>query len=103
MDDSFVVLYSWYGCIGISIAMSWCLIHTQPVPPPNTTQLTSVLPRSDSTTDSPRFQRYAAFKNTKSKIGNARRTEMLNQGRIDHRQVLKEQKLASRRARGYDK
>lgn len=48
-------------------------------------------------------QRYAAFKNTKSKIGNARRTEMLNQGRIDHRQVLKDQKLASRKARGYDK
>lgn len=48
-------------------------------------------------------QRYAAYKNTKSKIGNARRTEMLNQGRIDHRQVLKEQKLAARQAKGYAK
>ena len=51
----------------------------------------------------PVSQRYAAYKNTKSKIGNLRRTEMLNQGRIDHRQVLKEQKLAARKAKGYDK
>lgn len=49
------------------------------------------------------MQRYAAYKNTKSKIGNLRRTEMLNQGRVDHRQVLKEQKLAARKAKGYDK
>ncbi|CAB1121217.1 unnamed protein product [Ectocarpus sp. CCAP 1310/34] len=50
-----------------------------------------------------REQRYAAYTNTKSKIGNARRTAMLNKERVDHKQVLKEQKLASRRARGYDK
>eukprot|EP00752_Nemacystus_decipiens_P004150 g3798.t1 len=50
-----------------------------------------------------REQRYAAFKNTKSKIGNLRRAEMLNLSRVDHKQVLKEQKLAARKARGYDK
>lgn len=49
------------------------------------------------------MQRYAAYKNTKSKIGQARRTEMLNQGRVDHRQVLKEQKIAARQAKGYAK
>eukprot|EP00904_Undaria_pinnatifida_P010430 jgi/Undpi1/6517/HiC_scaffold_20.g08996.m1 len=48
-----------------------------------------------------REQRYAAFTNTKSKIGTARRTEMINKERAEQRLQAEEKKKSERAAKGY--
>lgn len=47
------------------------------------------------------IQRYAAFKNTKSKIGTARRTELINKEREEQRAAAEAKRQADKAAKGY--